>query len=392
MRSGERYAQLDIAVKFSRIQAKVNPMATGRWGRDWQVGIRTWIERNGEAVLGEGRAELLAAIDAEHSITRAAKVTGMSYRRAWNLVQAVNLAAGESLVEAAVGGASGGGARLTEHGRVALAVYEAIHKSMRESAAGALRNAIQGRPANDDSVVHLAAAISLQEAIGQTLAEFALREPTVRVRTIFGASNELADHLIAGAPGNLFISAEPAELERLRSADVIASSIKVVARNGLAVIGSKTSPKISRIEQLAEARVGAIAVAEPVCPLGHYSKQYLTRARLYEKLLPKVLHVDNSRAVLAAVTSGAAQFGVAFTSDAVGEGAWQIRLRIPASKVSTTYAAALIGRHEPTEATQRLFAFLFSTTAKRCYRRCGLAPGEKVVAAPLRSIKLKLKS
>lgn len=364
-------------------------MAHGRWGRDWQVGIRTWIERNGEAVLGEGRAELLATIDVEHSITRAAKAAGMSYRRAWNLVQAMNAAAGEPLVEAVVGGASGGGARLTKQGRVALTVYETVHKSLRESAVGALRNAIRGQASNDDSVVHLAAAISLQEAIGQALAEFALREPTVRVRTIFGASNELADHLIAGAPGNLFISAEPAELERLRSADLIASSVKVVARNGLAVIGSKTSPEIRRIEQLAEAMIGPIAVAEPVCPLGHYSQRYLAGASLYEKLLPKMLHVDNSRAVLAAVTSGAAQFGVAFTSDAVGAGAWQIRLRIPASKVSATYAAALVGRHEPTGATQRLFAFLFSATAKRCYRRCGLAPGERVVAALRRSDKLK---
>ncbi|HEX5471127.1 MAG TPA: hypothetical protein VFW73_04540, partial [Lacipirellulaceae bacterium] len=75
-------------------------MAKSEWGHGWEVGLRVWIERAGEAVLGEGRAELLAAIDREHSITKAARTAGMSYRRAWNLIQATNTAAGESLVEA----------------------------------------------------------------------------------------------------------------------------------------------------------------------------------------------------------------------------------------------------------------------------------------------------
>src|SRR5262245_50623358 len=96
------------------------------WAAEWRVGVRVWVERNGEAVLGEGRAELLAAIDSERSITKAAKAAGMSYRRAWNLIQEINTAAGETLVEAAVGGATGGGARLTDRGRFAVEVYDDV--------------------------------------------------------------------------------------------------------------------------------------------------------------------------------------------------------------------------------------------------------------------------
>src|SRR5262245_10774748 len=191
-------------------------MAKSHWASDWKVAVRVRVEREGQAVLGEGRAELLAAIDSERSITKGAKAAGMSYRRAWNLIQEVNEAAGEPLVEAAVGGLQGGGARLTPHGRLALDVYSKVRSSLVDAAAGALGQAIQpGERAA--GCIHLAAAISLQEAVGQILAEFTLREPTIRVRTIFGASNELADHLLAGAPGDVFITAEQSELDRLEA-------------------------------------------------------------------------------------------------------------------------------------------------------------------------------
>src|SRR5262245_8337032 len=114
-------------------------MAKAGWGSDWKVGVRVWVERAGKALLGDGKAELMAAIDREQSITKAAKSAGMSYRRAWNMIQEINEAAGEPLVAAAVGGTKGGGARLTERGRMAVSVYERVRTSLVESAAGALR-------------------------------------------------------------------------------------------------------------------------------------------------------------------------------------------------------------------------------------------------------------
>src|SRR5262245_36647640 len=118
-------------------------MARTNWASGWKVGVRVWIEREGQAVLGEGRAELLVAIEREHSITKAAKAAGMSYRRAWTMIQEVNEAAGEALVEAAVGGKKGGGAQLTEKGRLAIEVYEQVRQSLAESAAGVLVRSVR---------------------------------------------------------------------------------------------------------------------------------------------------------------------------------------------------------------------------------------------------------
>lgn len=92
----------------------------------WGPRVRVWIERDGVKVLGPGRADLLEHIDRDRSISAAAKRMGMSYRRAWELVRAVNAAAGEPLVVAATGGTGGGGAALTPRGREAVAEYRRL--------------------------------------------------------------------------------------------------------------------------------------------------------------------------------------------------------------------------------------------------------------------------
>lgn len=74
-------------------------------------------------VLGPGKVALLEAIDRTGSISGAGREMGMSYRRAWLLVDALNRMFGEPVVVASTGGARGGGARVTEHGRAVAAAY-----------------------------------------------------------------------------------------------------------------------------------------------------------------------------------------------------------------------------------------------------------------------------
>jgi len=102
----------------------------------------------------------------------------------------------------------------------------------------------------------------------------------------------------------------------------------------------------------------------------------LSKARIYDELLPKVLHVDNSRAVLAAVASGAADAGVAFSSDAAQAGSLQTILRVPTARATATYVAAIVGRGRATPSAEQLLDFLSSSTARRCLKRCGFRAPE----------------
>lgn len=81
--------------------------------------------------MGPGKADLLEAIGETGSITAAARRMGMSYRRAWLLVETMNQCFRAPLVEAARGGKGGGGARLTPLGREALARYRTMEAKAR---------------------------------------------------------------------------------------------------------------------------------------------------------------------------------------------------------------------------------------------------------------------
>jgi molybdate transport system regulatory protein len=75
------------------------------------------------AYIGPGRADILEGIAETGSIAAAGKRMGMSYKRAWELVQALNAGFGQPLVETSRGGSAQGGARLTAAGTEVLARY-----------------------------------------------------------------------------------------------------------------------------------------------------------------------------------------------------------------------------------------------------------------------------
>lgn len=87
------------------------------------------------AMLGPGKADLLAAIRETGSISAAGRAMGMSYKRAWNLVEEMNAAFRAPLVESARGGAGGGGAGLTETGDRVLSLYRRIETRAAEAGA-----------------------------------------------------------------------------------------------------------------------------------------------------------------------------------------------------------------------------------------------------------------
>lgn len=81
--------------------------------------------RVGDVVIGPGKIELLRRIDEAGGISGAARTMGMSYRRAWHLIDTLSHAFREPLVETAIGGSGGGGASLTPLGRRLVADYQA---------------------------------------------------------------------------------------------------------------------------------------------------------------------------------------------------------------------------------------------------------------------------
>lgn len=91
-----------------------------------QVRIRFFLDD--DIALGPGKASLLAAIRSTGSISAAAKQLGMSYRRAWLLVETMNACFEQPLVAATKGGAGGGGAMITPRGVEVLELFLSLQR------------------------------------------------------------------------------------------------------------------------------------------------------------------------------------------------------------------------------------------------------------------------
>ena len=85
------------------------------------VKIRLYL--NDKVALGPGKADLLDAIVQHGSISAAGRAMGMSYKRAWDLVNTMNECFTQPVVITAKGGSHGGGAEVTELGKLILTQY-----------------------------------------------------------------------------------------------------------------------------------------------------------------------------------------------------------------------------------------------------------------------------
>ena len=91
-------------------------------------GLTLRVLRDGGPAMGPGKAALIEQIDSLGSISAAAREMGMSYRRAWQLVEALNDSFAKPIVITEVGGQRGGGASVTPFGRRIVAAYRAMEQ------------------------------------------------------------------------------------------------------------------------------------------------------------------------------------------------------------------------------------------------------------------------
>lgn len=96
---------------------------------DYKIKSRIWIEYNNHVLLGEGRVQLLKAINETGSLTKAAKSLNISYKKAWDLIDSVNKSAKKAVIQTSTGGKGGGGAELTEYGKSLITAFDDINKN-----------------------------------------------------------------------------------------------------------------------------------------------------------------------------------------------------------------------------------------------------------------------
>jgi molybdate transport system regulatory protein len=92
---------------------------------------KVWLDRGGKA-FGDGPCNLLKGIDKSGSLRQAAGNMGMSYSKAWRLLQTMEKRLGFTLIERKIGGSSGGGSQITSKARTFMRRYEKFRAEVKE--------------------------------------------------------------------------------------------------------------------------------------------------------------------------------------------------------------------------------------------------------------------
>jgi molybdate transport system substrate-binding protein len=198
--------------------------------------------------------------------------------------------------------------------------------------------------------VEVAAAASLQDVL-RAIAPLYEAQTHDKIVYNFGASNALARQIRAGAPADVFFSADEATM------DSISTTLRHdILGNRLLILGDlRTAHRV--------------ALANPAAvPAGVYAKAYLQRIGRWREIEPKVLPTENVRAALAAFEGGNVDAAIVYVTDApklrgtIVEGPSAPDIRYPAAVVRDA-------RHPA--AARRFLEFLQSDKAAEVFRRFG---------------------
>lgn len=217
----------------------------------------------------------------------------------------------------------------------------------------------------------IGAAISM----GDALEEIAEAYPGKKPRLTLSGTNVIARQIEAGAPIDLFISADTATLLGLEKNKLItSSSIRIIATNELAIvvpIANKTSPKTAS-DLLSMKR---IAIADPTSvPAGIYAKKWLTAEDLWAQLQPKSIPLQNVRAALIAVETSNADAAIVYRSDAISSDKVKIAFIAPSAKTgSIEYPAAIVSASKKAHESALFIEFLTSEPALEVLLRYGFS-------------------
>src|ERR1700744_32933 len=99
------------------------------------IAVRLRIDLGPDCSIGPGKIALLEQIERSGSLSKAARILKMSYRRAWLLLEDLNRTLGQPVTTASVGGAGGGGAHITPFGQHIVAAFREIERASLGAAA-----------------------------------------------------------------------------------------------------------------------------------------------------------------------------------------------------------------------------------------------------------------
>lgn len=223
-----------------------------------------------------------------------------------------------------------------------------------------------------EEAIVVSAAISLTDALGEVAKAYAAAGGG-EVRFNFAASNVLARQIVNGAPADVFISADHAQMDYAQTAGAIDPSTRIpLLSNRLVIVTPRgRSSSVSSARSLLDPGIARIAIGDPAAvPAGAYARAYLERAGIWQAVQPKLLSLANVRSALAAAESGGADAAIVYASDAAGSRRVDLAFTFgPNDGPAIIYPAAIVARSKNRRAAEQFLTFLQGTAARQIFGR-----------------------
>jgi molybdate transport system substrate-binding protein len=215
------------------------------------------------------------------------------------------------------------------------------------------------------------AAASTADAVTELGKAFQAEQGSV-VRASFGSSRDLARQIQAGAPADVFLSADAETMDALiEGGQVRAEDKRVLMSNRLVVIVPREEAlTVGSATDLKKAK--HLALGDPTSvPAGKYAKKWLEKAGVWESVQPQVVPMLDVRAALAAVESGQADVGVVYRTDATTSQRVRIAYEVPVEMSPViTYVIARVRASVSPKASE-FVDFLTGPRARTTLQRYG---------------------
>ena len=231
---------------------------------------------------------------------------------------------------------------------------------------------VGARQVSRGTTVLVSAAVSLTEVL-QTVAR--AYERGERIVLNLAGSNTLARQIAEGAPVDLFISADAAQMDRVEQAGRILAGSRVdLLSNQLVMVVPDDRARLFRSPRdLLDTEIGRIAVGDPAAvPAGVYAKQYLEAQGLWPQLRAKIVPTMSVRGTLSAVEAGNADAGIVYRTDAAIATRAVVALAVPVEDgPSIDYPAAVMVDAPNQAGARRFLAHLQGPDAAAAFERAG---------------------
>lgn len=221
--------------------------------------------------------------------------------------------------------------------------------------------------------LNISAAASLKEAMTDIESEFKKVNPKVTLTVNYGASGSLQQQIEQGAPCDIFISAGQSQMKALNDKSLLLENTKKdLVKNDLVLVAAKDTT-ITGLSDLNTDKVKKIAIGEPKSvPAGQYADETFQKLGIKDAISSKLVFAKDVKEVLAWSTSGNADVGLVYKSDALSSGNSKIIETVPEDKHSPiTYPIGIIKDSKNPDVSKTFEDFLFTDTCKKIFEKYG---------------------